>query len=167
MVTIGLTTHAEEFPSRSFAEILNVASPSMTGIVQSTEPEFAYEVAMGFQMPAPVAYSIRIPETWSTPAMASVIFAGFQERVLALAPFQNSQAVGEIQTSEAMVGPTESLTMTASDTDSLLTLYALSIHFMLKRYWAPSASPVGIEKPVYDQLAYSFEVETKREVSPV
>lgn len=165
-VTMGLTTPAEALPRASFAEILNVTSPSMTGTVQTSEPEFAYEFAIMFQIPAPVAYWTVMPEAWSTQEMASVIFAGFQERVFALALFQNSPTEGEIHTSEAIVGPTESFTMIAPVEDSLLTLYALSIHLTFKRYWLPSGSPEGMENPVYVQFAYPLRVPTKSEVSP-
>lgn len=84
---------------------------------------------MECQMPAPVAYSTVIQATWSTPEIASVIFDGFQTSVLGWAPFQNSQTVGDTQTSDATVGQTESFTKVAPVEDSLFILYALSIHF--------------------------------------
>lgn len=62
-VTTGLTTHADALPRASFAEMRKVTSASMTGTVQSTEPEFAYDMTTAFQMPAPVAYSMEIHET--------------------------------------------------------------------------------------------------------
>lgn len=68
---------------------------------------------MGFQLP-PVEYSTVTPETEFTPESASVIFAGFQVRVLALDHFQNSPAeAGLIQTSEATDGPVASLVKVA------------------------------------------------------
>lgn len=132
-VTVGLTTQTEALPSLSFAEILKFTSASSTGTVQSREPEFAYEEAITCHTPAQVAYSTVIPAAVSTHEMASVIFAGFQRRVFAVAPFQNWFAVGYVQTSEASCGPVESLTKVAPVELSLFSLYALSVQSTFKR----------------------------------
>lgn len=165
-VTTGLTTQADTFPRASFAIMRNVTSASMTGTVHSTDPEFAYDVTTTFQIPAPVAYSIDIHETWSTPEIASVIFVGSHWRVLGLAPIQNSPTDGYVQTSLAIMGPLESFTKVDPVEDSLFSLYALSVHFIFNRYDVPSGSQEGIEKPVSDQVAYESEVETSRRFSP-
>lgn len=108
-VTTGLTTPDERFQRRSFADMRNVTSASITGTVQSTEPSFAMDSPTECHTPAQVAYSTVIHADWSTQEIASVIFAGFQERDLTVSPFQNSPFVGTTQTSEATVGHWESL----------------------------------------------------------
>ena len=132
-VTVGLTTQTDALPSLSFAEILKFTSASSTGTVQSREPEFAYDEAITCQTPAQVAYSTVIPAAASTQEMASVIFVGFQRRVLEVAPFQNWLVVGYVQTSEASCGPVESLTKVAPVELSLFILYALSVQSTFKR----------------------------------
>ncbi len=131
--TEGLTRPVERFPRRSRANIRNVTSASINGTFHSNSPSLASFSAIWCQIPAPVAYSMEIPEDWSPPEMASVIFEGFHSRVLVVEPFQNSPDEGAIQASDAIAGPWESLKIVAPVRVSLLNLYALSIQRTVTR----------------------------------